>query len=66
MPDRRPIKSPCVSVCVMNPASAWCDGCFRTIAEIGAWGRLSPDERSRVLAELPARRKRFAKQAAAG
>ncbi|HEY0291223.1 MAG TPA: DUF1289 domain-containing protein [Hansschlegelia sp.] len=56
MLDRRPIQSPCVSVCVMNAQTGLCDGCFRTLAEIGGWSRLSPDERDQVMALLPARK----------
>ncbi|MFL1877038.1 DUF1289 domain-containing protein [Hansschlegelia beijingensis] len=57
MLEHRPIKSPCISVCVMDPATGWCEGCFRTLAEIGAWARFSPEERDRVMRLLPARRK---------
>ncbi|MFC7053873.1 DUF1289 domain-containing protein [Hansschlegelia quercus] len=65
MLDRRPIKSPCISVCVMDPGTGWCEGCFRTIAEIGAWARMSHDDRDRVMADLPARRKLFKAREAA-
>lgn len=54
---RRPIKSPCVSICVMDPATGWCEGCFRTLAEIGAWARFSDAERDAAMRLLPARRK---------
>ena len=57
MPDRRPLKSPCVSICVLDPATGWCEGCLRTLGEIGAWARLSADERDVVLRTLPARRR---------
>lgn len=64
MLDRRPIKSPCVSICVMDPATGWCEGCLRTLAEIGAWSRLSSDARDTVMRSLPARRKVFAERRA--
>lgn len=32
-----PVPSPCVSICVMNPVTGWCEGCLRTLAEIGDW-----------------------------
>ena len=32
-----------------------CLGCHRTLAEIAAWGRMTPDARARVMAVLPAR-----------
>lgn len=40
------VPSPCVSVCVMNPQTHACEGCWRSLEEIGAWGRL-PDEAKR-------------------
>lgn len=40
----------------MNPASGWCDGCWRTIDEIVAWGRLDDDAKRAVWAQLPQRR----------
>jgi hypothetical protein len=47
--------SPCTSVCVLDSASGYCRGCYRTTDEIAAWPRLSIDEKRRVLARLPAR-----------
>ena len=32
------VPSPCISVCRMDAASGLCEGCFRTIDEIVAWG----------------------------
>jgi predicted Fe-S protein YdhL (DUF1289 family) len=50
--------SPCIGVCVLDPATQYCIGCARTIAEIAAWPRLSADEKQRVMALLPSRRPR--------
>jgi len=55
-PPVRRVRSPCVSVCRMDPATGWCEGCLRTIDEIAAWGSLSEDERRRIWAELGDRR----------
>jgi predicted Fe-S protein YdhL (DUF1289 family) len=33
------LPSPCMSVCRMDEASGWCQGCLRTIDEICAWGK---------------------------
>ena len=52
----RPIKSPCVQVCAVDPASGLCLGCFRSLAEIAGWIRLTDAEREAVLSELPGRR----------
>ena len=40
------VPSPCVSVCVMDPQSQVCTGCWRSLEEIGAWSRM-PDEAKR-------------------
>lgn len=50
-----PIPSPCTGVCRIDAQTALCAGCARTLDEIAAWSRLSPAERSAVLAELPQR-----------
>ena len=50
--------SPCTAVCVLDSASGYCRGCFRTIDEIAAWGSLGHAEKQRIMGELPARRRR--------
>jgi len=50
------IATPCVQVCIVDGASGLCLGCFRTLAEIGGWSRLTSEERQRIMADLPARR----------
>jgi predicted Fe-S protein YdhL (DUF1289 family) len=52
---REEVESPCVKICVVHPATRLCTGCYRSIEEIGGWGRLTPDERRAVMAELPSR-----------
>jgi uncharacterized protein len=49
--------SPCIAVCVLDPASGFCRGCFRTITEISRWVLLTPDEKRRVLEEVTRRRR---------
>jgi uncharacterized protein len=49
------VESPCLKVCVMDPASSHCIGCGRTIGEIAAWSRLSDPEKRKVVDALPAR-----------
>jgi uncharacterized protein len=56
----RPIATPCVQVCVVDGASGYCLGCYRTLAEVGGWSRLSEADRLRLMDELPARRSRIA------
>jgi predicted Fe-S protein YdhL (DUF1289 family) len=50
--------SPCVSVCQMDPMTGYCVGCLRTIDEIRDWIISTPDERHKILAELPGRKER--------
>lgn len=46
------IATPCVGVCEIEPASALCKGCRRTLAEIAAWGTMPDAERQRIMNEL--------------
>lgn len=50
------IKSPCTSVCRIDPASGYCEGCFRSIPEITDWSRADDARKREILAEV-ARRK---------
>jgi hypothetical protein len=49
------IESPCILVCSIDTKTGYCFGCGRTREEIGAWITMSPDERRRTMALLPAR-----------
>jgi len=52
----RPVASPCISVCVVDPrGSGVCVGCGRTLDEIAAWIDMPDDARRDVLARLPGR-----------
>jgi len=50
--------SPCVSVCQMDPMTGYCVGCLRTIDEIRDWIISTPDERQKILDQLPGRKER--------
>jgi predicted Fe-S protein YdhL (DUF1289 family) len=52
----RPIATPCIKVCAIDPASGLCFGCLRSLDEIAAWARLDDAERARILADLKNRR----------
>ena len=52
--------SPCIAVCVLDPADGYCRGCLRTIAEISAWITLDAAAKRRVLGEVAERRGRKA------
>ncbi|MCK0150887.1 DUF1289 domain-containing protein [Marivita sp. S6314] len=60
--SRDEIESPCVKICVVHPESRLCTGCLRTIDEIGAWSKMSPEARRVVMAELPARQGQLTKR----
>jgi predicted Fe-S protein YdhL (DUF1289 family) len=49
------IESPCNKVCAVDPISALCIGCGRSLAEIEGWMRMGADERMRIMAQLPRR-----------
>lgn len=53
------IVTPCVKVCVVDGESGLCLGCYRTLAEVAGWARLSDDERAVLMDELPSRRDRI-------
>ena len=59
---RDEIESPCVQVCVIHPETRLCAGCARSIDEIGAWSKMSPEERRDVMAELPERKGQLTKR----
>lgn len=41
--DAEVVPSPCISVCCVDAASGWCEGCLRTLGEISAWSQLDND-----------------------
>ncbi|MBT8409758.1 MAG: DUF1289 domain-containing protein [Alphaproteobacteria bacterium] len=59
---RSEIESPCVNICVVHPETRLCAGCYRSIDEISAWSRLTPEARAEVMAELPSRAGEFHKR----
>lgn len=54
------VPSPCVSICRMDAASGWCEGCLRTIDEIAAWSVLDDLHKRAVWKLLPQRREALA------
>jgi predicted Fe-S protein YdhL (DUF1289 family) len=55
---REPVESPCVKICLVHPETRLCVGCHRSAEEIAAWGRMTPEARRAVMAELPGRAER--------
>ena len=54
-----PIKTPCIKVCVVDGESGLCLGCYRRLSEVAGWAKLSDEDRTRIMAELPSRRSRI-------
>ncbi len=52
---RRRIESPCIGVCVIDSTTETCEGCFRTLDEIAAWGTSSAGQRRQILAKVARR-----------
>jgi uncharacterized protein len=50
------IATPCIGVCTIEAKTGHCYGCKRTLKEVASWGRLSGEERERIMAELAGRR----------
>jgi predicted Fe-S protein YdhL (DUF1289 family) len=48
--------SPCVGVCLLDPATRQCRGCLRTVDEIARWYAAGDAEKRAILAALAARR----------
>lgn len=55
-PEVRPMLSPCVRVCAIEPATGLCGGCGRSLEEIARWARMTDEERRRIMNELSDRR----------
>ena len=51
-----PVESPCNNVCKMDEQTGLCLGCYRTLAEIGAWSVLDEANKRSVIERLAERR----------
>lgn len=51
--------SPCVGVCMMNPRTELCEGCYRTLDEISGWWHMSAHEKRALAAELERRQEQI-------
>ena len=54
-PEPNSVPSPCMSLCLMHPSAAWCEGCLRTLPEIGGWSRATVQEQHEVWVQMPER-----------
>jgi hypothetical protein len=55
MTDQLPA-SPCIGICIVDPATRRCRGCLRTVEEVASWYEATPAEKRALLATLAARR----------
>lgn len=46
------VTSPCISVCRMTVDRSHCQGCFRTLDELRAWGKADADQRRAIWVQL--------------
>ncbi|NQV21358.1 MAG: DUF1289 domain-containing protein [Rhodospirillales bacterium] len=49
------VPSPCTNVCLIDPDSDLCQGCFRTLDEIANWGSFSDDEQRTIIRKVGGR-----------
>lgn len=59
---RNEVQSPCIQICVVHPEERICTGCYRTIDEITQWSKMSSEDRTRIMDELPERAPRLTKR----
>ncbi|SAL64452.1 DUF1289 domain-containing protein [Caballeronia humi] len=45
------VRNPCINICRMDHHGTFCQGCWRTLLEIGRWDRMN-DEQKAAVAEL--------------
>ena len=53
--QRNEVDSPCIQICVVHPETRLCTGCNRSIDEISAWSKMTPEVRRLIMEELPSR-----------
>jgi uncharacterized protein len=52
------VASPCNKVCRIDARTGWCEGCLRTLHEIGAWSQLDDADKRDVVEQLAQRKLR--------
>lgn len=60
------VPSPCISVCKMDAATGWCEGCLRTIDEIAGWSLFDADAKRSVWHAIETRHTQFLANQAKG
>ncbi len=49
------VANPCINICRMDLAGKYCQGCGRTLVEIGLWDQMTEAKRAEVMVTLPSR-----------
>ncbi len=53
------VPSPCASVCQMDNAGLFCQGCLRSIDEITVWSRANTQQKKQIWAQIAVRAERL-------
>jgi len=61
-----PVPSPCTSVCRIDAATGWCEGCLRNLDEIAGWSTMDDSAKRAVWSLLPERRRQLGPTAKPG
>ena len=49
------VANPCINICRMDLAGKYCQGCGRTLVEIGLWDQMTEAKRAEVMVTLSSR-----------
>jgi predicted Fe-S protein YdhL (DUF1289 family) len=49
------METPCINICVIDPANGLCEGCRRSRHEIACWSSYTDAERRSIMQELKTR-----------
>ena len=49
------VANPCINICRMDLAGKYCQGCGRTLVEIGLWDQMTEAKRAEVMVALSSR-----------
>ncbi|MFL9998933.1 DUF1289 domain-containing protein [Paraburkholderia sediminicola] len=50
------VGNPCINICRMDHNGKFCQGCWRTLPEIGRWDQMSDQQKADITALLERRR----------
>ncbi len=50
------VRSPCIKICNMDPETGLCEGCYRSLEEIGKWMIYTEEERKSVRLKIEERK----------